>query len=67
VRERDLKKQRAQDLLDKGREAQDKNVAKDEKMEALLRKVDYTDAVYSSIFLLMKVCLGIRWMPTSWQ
>jgi dynein intermediate chain 2 len=39
VRERDLKKQRAQDMLDKGREAQDKNVAKDEKMEALLRKV----------------------------
>jgi len=40
VRERDLKKQRAAEMEARNREAQDKKDAKDEKMEALLRKVD---------------------------
>jgi dynein intermediate chain 2 len=40
ARERELKRQRAADSDNRSREAQDKKDAKDEKMEALLRKVD---------------------------
>jgi len=40
ARERDLKRQKAQEADTRNREAQDKKDAKDEKMEALLRKVD---------------------------
>ena len=40
LRERDLKRQRQQETDSRNRDAQDKKDAKDEKMEALLRKVD---------------------------
>merc|ERR1711991_1221948 len=40
VRERDLRRQKAQEADARDKEAQDKKDAKDEKMEALLRKVD---------------------------
>jgi len=40
LRERDIKRQRAAEAESRNREAQDKKDAKDEKMEALLRKVD---------------------------
>eukprot|EP00595_Chromulina_sp_UTEXLB2642_P001995 CAMPEP_0196762078 /NCGR_PEP_ID=MMETSP1095-20130614/1431_1 /TAXON_ID=96789 ORGANISM="Chromulina nebulosa, Strain UTEXLB2642" /NCGR_SAMPLE_ID=MMETSP1095 /ASSEMBLY_ACC=CAM_ASM_000446 /LENGTH=578 /DNA_ID=CAMNT_0042112387 /DNA_START=85 /DNA_END=1821 /DNA_ORIENTATION=+ len=40
ARERDLKKQKALEIENRAREAQDKKDSKDEKMEALLRKVD---------------------------
>lgn len=40
IRERDLKKARSQEAESKAREGQEKKDAKDEKMEALLRKVD---------------------------
>ena len=40
LRERDLKRQRQQETDSRSRDAQDKKDAKDEKMEALLRKVD---------------------------
>ena len=40
IRERDLKRAKAMEQDVKNREGQDKKDAKDEKMEALLRKVD---------------------------
>jgi dynein intermediate chain 2 len=40
IRERDLRRMRALEAEQKSREANDKKEAKDEKMEALLRKVD---------------------------
>jgi dynein intermediate chain 2 len=40
LRERDLKRQRQMESDSRNRDAQDKKDAKDEKMEALLRKVD---------------------------
>jgi dynein intermediate chain 2 len=40
ARERELRRQRTQEQEARSREAQDKKDAKDEKMEALLRKVD---------------------------
>merc|ERR1719231_991140 len=40
IRERDLKRAKAQEAEAKNREGQEKKDAKDEKMEALLRKVD---------------------------
>lgn len=40
VREREIRRQRTQEQEARSREAQDKKDAKDEKMEALLRKVD---------------------------
>lgn len=40
ARERDLRRQKAQEADARDKEAQDKKDAKDEKMEALLRKVD---------------------------
>jgi dynein intermediate chain 2 len=40
ARERDLRRQRALESENRNKEAQDKKDAKDEKMEALLRKVD---------------------------
>jgi dynein intermediate chain 2 len=40
ARERDLRRQRAMEQDGRNKEAQDKKDAKDEKMEALLRKVD---------------------------
>ena len=40
IRERDLKRAKALETEAKSREGQDKKDAKDEKMEALLRKVD---------------------------
>jgi dynein intermediate chain 2 len=40
ARERDLRRQKSQEVEARNRESQDKKDAKDEKMEALLRKVD---------------------------
>ena len=40
AREREIKRQRAAEQDSRNRDAQDKKDAKDEKMEALLRKVD---------------------------
>jgi dynein intermediate chain 2 len=40
ARERELRRQRAQEAEGRNKDAQDKKDAKDEKMEALLRKVD---------------------------